>query len=353
VLQQTHRRFGRALSRLRPAAPFALLAGAAVLLCSPRAAYAQNPAAAEALFEQARAAMAAGSLDIACARFRDSDKLDPALGTRFNLADCEERRGRVATAWSLFRGVLSELARDDDRRPIAEARARALEPRLPQLTLRRASDTPEGVRVRIDGVELGEGSFGVPLPMDPGPHDLQVLLPGESREHTRQFTLKEGERAELPISFASEPAEVAQAPRPDSGVSRRSWGYAAGSVGVAGIALGAVTGVVTLNKKSTADANCDEERERCNRAGVDANESGKTYGTLSGISFGIGIVGLVAGAYLLLTADEPSAAHSSSPWRSSVPSAQIAKQQEAAVVSLRPALSFNARSGFVSLAGSF
>jgi hypothetical protein len=60
--------------------------------------YAQNPAAAEALFEQARAAMAAGSYDIACARFRDSDKLDPAVGTRFNLADCEERRGRVATA---------------------------------------------------------------------------------------------------------------------------------------------------------------------------------------------------------------------------------------------------------------
>jgi hypothetical protein len=91
-----------------------------------RSAHAQNPAAAEALFEQARSAMAAGSYDIACARFRDSDKLDPAVGTRFNLADCEEKRGRVATAWSLFRGVLSELAEDDDRRPIAQERGRCV-----------------------------------------------------------------------------------------------------------------------------------------------------------------------------------------------------------------------------------
>src|SRR5690349_21597739 len=107
--------------------------------------------------------MAAGSYDIACARFRDSDKLDPAVGTRFNLADCEEKRGRVATAWSLFRGVLAELAEDDDRRPIAQERVKALEPRLPYLTMRRDQATPPGVRVRVDGVELGEGSFGVAL----------------------------------------------------------------------------------------------------------------------------------------------------------------------------------------------
>ena len=74
------------------------VAACALGLAVPRVARAQNPAAAEALFEQARAAMAAGSYELACARFRDSDRLDPAIGTRFNLADCEEKRGRVATA---------------------------------------------------------------------------------------------------------------------------------------------------------------------------------------------------------------------------------------------------------------
>ena len=90
---------------------------------TPAVAKAQNPAAAEALFEQARAAMAEGNYDVACARFRDSDKLDPAVGTRFNLADCEERRGLLDREWSLFRGVLSVLSDVDERTPIGYGRA--------------------------------------------------------------------------------------------------------------------------------------------------------------------------------------------------------------------------------------
>ncbi len=301
---------------------FFLLAACGVGVCWPRASHAENPAAAEALFEQARAAIAAGSYDIACARFKDSDKLDPAVGTRFNLADCEERRGRVATAWSLFRGVLSELAEDDDRRPIAQKRAHALEPRMPYVTLTRAADAPPGVRVRMDGVELTEGSFGVPLPMDPGTHDL-VLLPPEGGEAQRStFALREGEHSDVPIRLVGTVSPTP--PRDESpaetqpfspGGSQRRWAYVAGSIGVAGVAFGGVTGIVTLNKKSTADANCSDARRVCNRAGIDANESGKTFGALSGIGLGVGLVGLAAGTYLWLTdaKAQPHAAHSSIP----------------------------------------
>jgi hypothetical protein len=196
-------------------------------------AHAQNPAAAEALFEQARAAMAAGSYDIACARFRDSDKLDPAVGTRFNLADCEERRGRLATAWSLFRGVLSELAVDDDRRPIAEGRAKRLESRLPRVTLLRTPETPPKARVRVDGVELGEGSFGVPLPMDPGAHDLILLSADDAEPQTVSFVLKEGEHKELPLRLAGATAaqpvgsDATSEVQAGSNGSRRRWAYIA------------------------------------------------------------------------------------------------------------------------------
>jgi hypothetical protein len=312
-----------------------------------RPAHAQNPAAAEALFEQARSAMAAGSYDIACARFRDSDKLDPAVGTRFNLADCEEKRGRVATAWSLFRGVLSELAEDDDRRPIAQARVKALEPRLPFLTMLREQATPPGVRVRIDGVELGEGSFGVALPMDPGGHDL-VLVPAEGGDGQRStFTLREGERRDMPIrlSKAADPGATTRAAA-DVGFlpadsSQRKWAYVTGGVGAASIAFGAVTGIITLSKKSTANANCSDGLKVCNPAGVDANESGRTFGALSTIGLTVGVVGLAAGAYLWLTAPSapPRAAHSSIPLR---PGLRV-----------RPELALAAGSGFLSVAGSF
>ena len=324
-------------------APLAPIAGAFALLLLAAPARAQNPAAAEALFEQARAAMAAGSYDIACARFRDSDRLDPAVGTRFNLADCEERRGRVATAWSLFRGVLSELAQDDDRRPIAEERAKSLEARLPKLTLLRSAETPPGVQVRVDGVELGEASFGVPLPMDPGAHELSLTASEGAAPERSSFSLKEGEHSQLPIRLAGPnaarpPASAAHdatdAPA-EPYEARRRWAYVAGGVGVGGIAFGAVTGIVTLNKKSTADANCNSDRETCNSAGVDANETGKTFAALSGVGFGVGVVGLAVGAYLLLT----------TPSHPSIPAATE--------TALAPSLSFQRRSGFVGLAGRF
>lgn len=311
--------------------------------------YAQNPAAAEALFEQARAAMAAGSYDIACARFRDSDKLDPAVGTRFNLADCEERRGRVATAWSLFRGVLSELAQDDDRRPIAEERARALVPRLSYLKMQPSPGAPPGLRVRVDGVELGEGSFGVALPMDPGAHEL-TLIPAEGGPgQQRSFTLREGEHRDLPIQLTDSDASSAPptADEPQLGEPfaarnpQQKWAYVAGSVGAAGVVFGVVTGIVALNKKSTADANCSDRYRVCNQAGVDANESGKTFGTLSALGVGVGVMGLAAGAYLWLTAPQPppKAAHSSIPLRRGL--------------RLSPEVACSSGTGFLSVAGSF
>lgn len=284
--------------------------------------------------------MAAGSYDIACARFRDSDRLDPAVGTRFNLADCEERRGRIATAWSLFRGVLSELAQDDDRKPIAAERAKSLEPRLPRVTLLRTAETPAGVRVRVDGVELGEGSFGVPLPMDPGVHELGLLAADGAAPERSTFVLEEGEHSQLPIRLlgASRAASAATVPidsPADQYAARRRWAYMAGGLGLGGLAFGTVTGIVTLNKKSTADANCSNVRETCNAAGVDANESGKTFAALSGLGFGVGVVGLAVSAYLLLT----------TPSHSSIP--------RAAETSLAPSLSLQARSGFVGVAGHF
>jgi hypothetical protein len=319
------------------------LFGALALLVGAGSARAQNPAAAEALFDQARAAMAAGSYDIACARFRDSDRLDPAVGTRFNLADCEERRGRVATAWSLFRGVLSELAQDDDRRPIADERARRLEPRLPKLTLLRTAETPPGVQVWVDGVELGEGSFGVPLPMDPGAHELSVSASAGAAPERSSFSLKEKQHSQMPIRLvgagaAGRPASAATAALDapaEQYASRRRWAYVAGGAGVGGVAFGAVTGIVTLNKKSTADANCNDEYETCNSAGVDANESGKTFAALSGIGFGVGAVGLAVGAYLLLT----------TPSHPSIPAATE--------TALAPTLSIQRSSGFVGVAGRF
>lgn len=289
--------------------------------------------------------MAAGNYDIACARLRDSDRLDPAVGTRFNLADCEERRGRVATAWSLFRGVLSELSEEDDRRPIAEDRARALEPRLPYLTLERTAETPPGARVRMDGTELGEGSFGVPLPMDPGPHELVLLAAG--KEERRSFTLAEAQRTEIPVRFEP-PRAVAEV---DDGSARRLAGYALGGVGVAGALTGIVAGIVTLGKKNTADEHCDDALRLCDATGRDANESGKTFAVVSGVGFGVGVVGLATGAYLLLTAPSAPAGAVTARRLRAVPPGRA--DNAVPSVTVNPQVSWGSGTGFLGVSGSF
>ena len=60
------------------------------------------PPAAAALFDEGRAALQRRDWDFACAKFAASERLDPAIGTQFNLANCEEERGRLATAWVMF-----------------------------------------------------------------------------------------------------------------------------------------------------------------------------------------------------------------------------------------------------------
>jgi hypothetical protein len=293
----------------------ALFACGGLLLVSS-ATWARDPAAAEALFEQARAAMAVGSYDLACERFGESDALDPAVGTRFNLADCEERRGRLATALRLFDAVAVELPLDDDRRLMAQARARELAPRVARLRL-----TPQpgaqGSRVTLDGVELGEADWGRDLALEPGRHELLVQPRGGGAPERVAFAAKAGELVVLPLSppaagpaATPPPAKPTIAAEPSTRASRAPWALAAGGVGIAGVTLGTVAGVVTLDKKQLAEANCSDATQTCNAVGVAANTSGKKYAVLSAVGFGVGVAGLALGAYWWLTrgpATSPSA----------------------------------------------
>src|SRR5262245_6886680 len=90
---------GRALS--------VALAAAALSLSAP--ASADDSAAAEALFQQAKLLKEQQRWAEACPKFEASYKLDKTLGTLLNFADCEEHVGRIATAWARF-GEAVELA---------------------------------------------------------------------------------------------------------------------------------------------------------------------------------------------------------------------------------------------------
>jgi hypothetical protein len=277
-----------------------------ILLCAAaRGASAQSadPAAAEALFREGRTLSDAGDHAGACAKFRESSRLDPAVGTTFNIADCEERQGHLASAWTLFTEVVQRLPPNDPRRGIAEQRVKALAPRLPRLAVRLMAEAPAGTRVQRDGVELGAASLGSELPLDPGDHVVRVSAPGRAARDYR-FTLREAEVRALDVEpglpAAAKPGAPSQT-APSDGSAQKTAGYVIGAVGVAGLLTSAIAGYLLLDAKSTVDSDCDTDK-RCSQEGLDAAESGKTFGVVTTIGLAVGAVGLGAGSYLVLSA---------------------------------------------------
>ena len=298
----------------------------------PRLAHAQQ-AAADALFDSARSAMTKGDYGVACEQFRASDKLDPAVGTELNLADCEEKRGHLASAWELYRTVEERLVTSDERLRLAHARVQALAARVPKLTLLLAPGAPKESTVRDGSVELGSAAFGIALPLEPGVHELVVSAPGFA-SRTFSVRLGEGEAQSLTVSPGSANAAAPSAPvtaptplvldeQPKTGADTRTLGLTLGGVGVVGLGVGAVTGLMVLGKQHTVDAECHPDKS-CTQAGVDAASSGHSLQAVSNVSWVVGAVALGAGAYFLLTSGPSTKPSTSLALRSSVAGAQVA-----------------------------
>ncbi|HXK17529.1 MAG TPA: hypothetical protein VNG33_06995 [Polyangiaceae bacterium] len=287
------------------------LALSSSLYASVASAQSRDPAAAEALFREGRSLSDAGDIAGACAKFRESDRLDPAVGTTFNIADCEERLGHVATAWTLFDEVAQRLPAADKRRAVSQKRAAALEPRLPKLSVKLAAGAPDGTRVTRDGVELGPASLGTPLPIDPGEHVVVVSAPGRAE---RPFKLIVSEREIRALEVA--PAEPSAAPvetkpkEPQQPLGpapaaeqhgSRTLGYVLGGVGIAGFITGGIAGALVLQKKGVVNTHCNADK-RCDDEGLAATRSGKTLGIVTTAGLITGVVGVGAGTYVILSA---------------------------------------------------
>src|SRR5579883_1765226 len=87
---------------------FTMVLACGALAASPAGAQdASNKAAAEALFRDGRALYDQGKYPQACAKFAESQRLDPAPGTLLNLGGCYEKNGQTASAWATFKEAMA------------------------------------------------------------------------------------------------------------------------------------------------------------------------------------------------------------------------------------------------------
>jgi hypothetical protein len=287
---------------------------------------AQEDAAAEALFNKGLSEMEAGRYTTACPTLKESQRLDPRMGTLFTLAECEAKGGMIASAVSHYDEYLRLFARlapaqkatQAGREKVSSAQKAALSPHVPHVTLM-LRDAPAGTTVKWDDMVFNLPALGVPLPVNPGEHVVTTQVPGSAAVVTR-VTIDKGERKQVELKLgpreqpreSAAPSNVAQAPAAPaaarnaeeadtgtSGSSRTTWMYGAAGVGAVGIVAGSITGVMVLGKKNTIEDNCTGTR--CNAEGKDAADGAQSLGLVSTIGFGVGIAGLATAAVLLLT----------------------------------------------------
>jgi hypothetical protein len=278
---------------------------AGFVLAAPGTARAEGSPAAEQFFLDGRAAMKRGEFEKARAMFAESQRLDPAPGTLVNLAVAEEKVGKLSLAWEHARAAMEGLPEGDDRKTVARTLRDSLEPRLARLTLRADKTLPDGTKITVDDVELSVASLGVALPEDPGEHHVVIKSPGR-KDLSVAVKLKEGGKETYTVQLGDISTEkVKPDGRTDGGNSGdgtessplRTVGFITAGVGIAGLAVGSVFGVLTIDRKNTTDDHC---KPGCDSTGLSAESDGKTYGPVSTIAFIAGGVLFAGGITMIL-----------------------------------------------------
>lgn len=281
----------------------AFLSATALVLASAPA-HAGDPAAAREQVKLGYQLAQDGKCEEAIPHFAESLRLDPKAITLINLAQCEEKSGKLAGALGHWVEARAR-AQAENNGPIeaeAEKRAKALEPRIPKLTVVLPAAAKDAEVVR-DGVVLGAASMNVPLPVDVGAHTI-VVRAKDREETTDTFTIAEGESKRIEVKLGAEKKAVAApvtgppAPETPSG-GTSPLVYAGFGTAIVGVVVGSVTGIIALGAGSDAKDNCPSGGCK-SQDDVDAAKSGQTAGTISTIAFLVAGAGAAVGVYGLV-----------------------------------------------------
>jgi hypothetical protein len=265
---------------------------------------------ADQLFKKGKKLLAEKKYPEACTAFEESDRLDPGIGAKLNVARCYEEWGKLATAWRWYSDAEHMAASShDDRAQKIQERIDELDPGVPRLTVSLpAGAITDHLVVRLDGVELELAALGAERRVDPGPHQLDTILSGAKQ--TKMVPLERGGSAEITLQVPVRSrrthvsAGVTQTEQDDDpGRTRRLVGLGTGGAGVAtvGIAI-----IVTLRARGdyhhALTAHCSGATNLCDDIGLTATHSARHRANISTAFTLVGLAAIGGGAYLYLTA---------------------------------------------------
>lgn len=282
-----------------------------MLLILPSSAHAEpsagNRSAAQALFEEGRALMGEGKAPEACPKLEESQRLDPGVGTQFNLAACYEAIGRTASAWTLYMEVAAASLAEGraSREATARERALAVKSKLSYLIIEVPHEARvPGLVIERSGERVGEAQWGARVPVDPGEHRVRLSAP-EKKDWEANVKVPNGpgsETVKVPV-LADAPKGSAILPSqppsaPEGG--RSMLPYVAAGVGIVGVGVGAFFGLQAMSKYDEAQKNGCNGGACTEQHGFDLQKDARSAGNVATVGFIVGIAGLGTGAALYL-----------------------------------------------------
>jgi hypothetical protein len=236
--------------------------------------------------------------------FNRANELAPNWAVLYNIGQTQyQLRDYAAALLTLERYVKEGDARiPADRRAQVDREIGELRGRVAHVTL---ASNVDAVEVSLDDAPLGKTNAREPVLVGAGRHRFTASKPG-FLPASKTVDIAGGDAVTVRLELVP---EAPPAPPP----VRESPSYAgaaiAAGIGVAGIAVGTVFGVLTLNGKSTLDVECGQSKVCPSSAQADVDAYARN-GTISGVGFGVGAVGVLLGGYLFFheRAKETSAA---------------------------------------------
>jgi hypothetical protein len=298
---------------------FVLLATSAPALAQDAAApNAERTAAAKTLFDQAQSLMEQKKFPEACSKFLASNLQVARVGTLLNLGDCYEKNGQNASAWATYNDALN-LGRRQGRpeyEDFAKKKVAELEPTLYRLTITVPAEAAvEGMVIKRDKNALDAGGWGVPIPIDPGVHSIEISAPKKKpqtltvevdAEHKNE-TLNVPKLEDAPVEAPRVETKYVTVPQGNFWSVQRTIGLVIGGVGIAGLVGGAATGGVAWSTWSSAKTACgtpqNVEAKLC-APGSNAPDKASlalTLATTSTVLFVVGGAATAVGAVLFAT----------------------------------------------------
>jgi hypothetical protein len=281
---------------------------------SARAQTKQELDAARKLFQEGMALSAANNCSAALTKYRAVANVKMTAQVAFNIAECEERLGKLVSALGNYRLAAAQAQGDPKAKDVATRvadRIDALDARIPKLTIKRGKGADVAV-IELDGSELGAAQLSAATPVDPGPHTVVSKIGGkEASSDTVTVAEKESKTFEVKIEAQVAKVEAPEAipipPTPESDKPPPARSKVPGAVvlgvGVVGAALGATFMVLRGGVISDLDTLCPGDK--CPSSAKATVDKGRLYTGLAEGGFVLGAVGIVTGIVLLATSGAP------------------------------------------------